>query len=135
MRVRLGQRRGDPAQPRGEHHRPGDVAAAAEDDVRLAALEDPQAGDRCGRREHKRAQLRCTEPAREAGDRELVERVPVLRNEPSLDAIRRPGERHCHSPLAQRFRHGERRGEMPHRSARGDQAPKLLVFRHGHERC
>ena len=135
MSVRLGQRGRDAAQPRGEHHRAGDVAAAAEDDVRLPAIEDPQAGDRRRRRERDRAQLGRPEPAGEACDRELVERIPVLRNEPSLDAIRRPGERHRHSPLAQRFRHGERRGEMPHCSARGDQAPKLLVFRHGHERC
>ena len=35
MRVGLGQRARDPAQPRGEHHRPGDVAAAAEHDVGL----------------------------------------------------------------------------------------------------
>ena len=45
--------------PRREHHRPGDVAAAAEHDVRLAPLEDPVAGGR--RRE--RAQRR-SEPAR-----------------------------------------------------------------------
>ena len=67
--------------------------------------------------------------------RELVERVPVLRNEPSLDAIRRPGERHRHSALAQRFRHCERRGEMSDRPPGRDQAPKLSLFVHGHERC
>ena len=56
MRIRLGQRGRDPAQPRGEHHRAGDVAAAAEHDVRPAALEDPQAGDR---RAPRRARARA----------------------------------------------------------------------------
>ena len=46
MRVGLGQRRGDPHRRGGEHHRPGDVTAAAEDDVRPAALEDRAARER-----------------------------------------------------------------------------------------
>ena len=135
MRVRLGQRGRDPAQARGEHHRPGDVAAAAEHDVRLAPLEDPEARDRRSRGERERAQLRRPGTAREARDGELVERVAVLRNEPRLDAIRRPGERHRRSARAQRLRHRERRCEVPDRPARCDQAPKLSWFRHGHERC
>ena len=36
---------------------------------------------------------------------------------------------------SQRFRHCERRGEMPDRPSGCDQAPKLSVFRHDHERC
>ena len=73
--------------------------------------------------------------AREACDPEGVERVAVLRNEPSLDPIRRPGERHFHSARAQGFGHCERRGDVPHRSAARDQAPQLSVFHHGHGRC
>ena len=41
MRVRLGQRGRDAPEPRREHHRPGDVATAAEHDVRPPAREDP----------------------------------------------------------------------------------------------
>ena len=44
--VRLGQRGRNPAQPGSEHHRPGDVAAAAEHDVGTAPAEDPQARER-----------------------------------------------------------------------------------------
>ena len=54
--VRLGQRRRDPADPRGEHHRPRHVPAAAEHDVRLAAREDPRARERRANRASDRAQ-------------------------------------------------------------------------------
>ena len=48
VRVRLGERGGDPAQPRGEHHRPRDEAAGAEDDLRPALGEDAEAVRRRG---------------------------------------------------------------------------------------
>ncbi len=67
--------------------------------------------------------------------REGVERVAALRNEPRLDAIRRPGERHRHAAVAQRLRHRERRGDVPHRPAGRDQAPQLSVLFHDHGRC
>jgi len=38
MRVRLGQRRGDSAQPRRQHHRSSDIPSATEHDVRLLRL-------------------------------------------------------------------------------------------------
>ena len=56
MRVGLGQRRGDPLPPGRVDHRPGDVPAAAEDDVRLPRGEDPRAGPR-------RAARRAARPA------------------------------------------------------------------------
>ena len=98
MRVGLGQRAGDPPQPRGEHHRPGDVAAAAEHDVGAAAARGC-GGTRRGaatrlRERAQRARRWAAAGARET--RERVERVAALRNEPRLDAIRRPGERHFH---------------------------------------
>ncbi len=135
MRVGLRQHRGNPPQPRGEHHRPGDVAAAAEHDVGPAPVEDAQARERRGGSERDGAEERETWAAREARHRERVERVAALRNEPRLDAIRRPGERHLHPARAQGLRHGERRGEMPDRPARRYQAPKLSALLHGHGRC
>ena len=46
-----------------------------------------------------RAEQRRRRPARQAGDLERVELVACLGNEPSLDAIRRPGERHADAAL------------------------------------
>ena len=135
VRVGFRQHCGDAAQACGKHHRSRDVAAAAEHDVWLTPREDPHARDGSRRRERERTQLRRSRPARKARDRERVEGVALLRDEPRLDAIRRPGERHRHSARAQRFRHGERRGEMPDRSPCRDQAAKLVAFRHDHGRC
>ena len=55
MRVGLGQRCRDPAQPGGEHHRAGDVAAAAEDDIGAPTAEDGATGERCLDGAHERA--------------------------------------------------------------------------------
>ena len=136
MRVRLGQRRRDAAEPRREHHRPGDVAAAAEHDVGPPAREDAQAGETGAAAARPSAR---DEPrpgaAREARDAERVERVAALRNEPRLDAIRRPGERHFHPARAQRFRDRERRRDVSHRPPGRDQTPELLLLCHGHGRC
>ena len=92
--VRLRQRGRELPPPRRVDHRPGDVAAAAEDDVRPAPLQDRRAGARRAAGAQQRAEQRDRRPAREAGDLERVELVARLRDEPSLDAIRRPGERH-----------------------------------------
>ena len=70
-----------------------------------------------------------------ACDAERIEGVAAFRNEPRLDAIRRPGERHFHPACAQRFRYCERRGDVTDRSAGCDQAPELLLLCHGHGRC
>jgi hypothetical protein len=64
MRVGFGERARDPLEPRGEHHRPRDEAAGAEHCVRLAAVEDGAAGDRCRKRLAQRAHLLQADPAR-----------------------------------------------------------------------
>jgi hypothetical protein len=98
MRVGLAERAGDPVEPRGQHHRPGHVAAGAEHGVGLAAPKDATASERCSERPPRRASELDAGPARQARDGERVELVAVLRNEPRLDAIRRPGERHLSAP-------------------------------------
>ena len=67
MGVGLGQRRRDPSSPRGQHHRPGDVAAGAEHDVRLPAAQDRAAGAAAPRPRAAPARaLAERRPAREA---------------------------------------------------------------------
>jgi hypothetical protein len=56
MRIRLGERGGELPPPRGVDHRPRDVAAAAEHDVRSAALQDRRAGTGSAARRDQRAQ-------------------------------------------------------------------------------
>ena len=91
--------------------------------MRLSAAEDLEAGARRLRGEQQRAEQRDRRTARKAGDAKGIERVAVLRDELSLDAIRRPGERHLHPALAQGFGHRERREHVPGRSPRCDQTP------------
>ena len=67
---------------------------------------------------------------RQAADPERVELVAGLRNEPRLDAIRRPGERHVHAALRQRFRDRERRQHVSGRPPGRDHAPKLRLRCH-----
>jgi hypothetical protein len=134
MRVGLRERSGNAAQPGGEHLRSRGVTAAAEHDVGPSARDDSSARDRRGGSEPGRANEPDAGTPWEPGHPERVERVPTLRNEPSLDAIRRPGEGHRHPPRAQRFRHRERRGDVPHRSPGRDQSPQLSLRRH-HGRC
>ena len=128
MRVGLRERRREAQRGGGEHHRPGDVAAGAEDDVGSAA----GAGSRGRRRGAAPARSSARTSAGEgwrgkAADPEDVELVAGLRDEPRLDPIRRPGERHEHSPLAQRVRYCERGQDVPCRPAGRDHAPKLSV--------
>ena len=66
---------------------------------------------------------------------ERVELVAALRNEPRLDAIRRPGERHLHAALPQRLRDCERRGDVTDRSPGRDQTPQLSLLLHDPSRC
>ena len=93
-RVGLRHRSGDsPARGR-DHDRPGHVAARAEDDVRPARRQDPAAGTRRPRIQPERPQQRGPGSPRQARDAKRVELEARLRNELSLDAIRRPGEAH-----------------------------------------
>ena len=123
MRIGLRQSRGHLPPPRGIDHRPGDVATAAEDDVRAAALQDRRAGSRRAACPQQRAKERDRRPAREARDLEGVELVAGFGDEPSLDAIRRPGERHRDAALPKRCRDRERREHVTGCSAGCDQAP------------
>ena len=135
MSVGLGQRRRELAAPRGVDHRPGDVPAAAEHDVRPSPFQDRGAGTRRTAGGDQRPQERDRGTAREARDLERVELVARLGDEPSLDAIRRPGERHRDAALAQRLRHGERRQDVTRRASGGDQAPQLVVALGHRPRC
>ncbi len=134
MRVGLGDRARDPAQARREDHRAGDVAACSEHGLRPSPVENPQAGSRGGECPSGGAHERRTGPAREPRDREGVELVPELRNEPRFDAIRRPGEGHQSSPPPQRLRHGQRRRDVSDRPAGRYQEPQLPLVRH-YARC
>ena len=59
------------------------------------------------------------------GDRERVELVTRLRNQPRLDAVGRPGERHRHAAGAQRLRDCERRPDVTAGSPGRDHAHEL----------
>ena len=134
VRIGLGERARNPAHPRGEHHRPGDVAACAEDDVGAALPQDLEARRRRRERLPGGAHERDPGPSRQPGNRERVERVAALGNEPRLDAVRRPGERHEHAAALKRLRHCECRRDVSDRPPGRDQAPQLPFVRH-YERC
>ena len=87
VRVRLAQRRRHALETRGEHHRPGHVPPAAEDDVRSAAPQDAQARERRAHGPPERADELDPELPGEAGDGERVELEAGLRNQPRLDAV------------------------------------------------
>ena len=88
------------------------------------------AGGRRGERLAQRPHELEVGPPRQPGDGERVELVAVLRNEPRLDAIRRPGERHQPAPPPQRLRDRECRRDVSHRPAGRDQEPQLPLVRH-----
>jgi hypothetical protein len=134
VRVRLGQRRRDTARPRREHHRAGDVAAAAEDDVRLAPCQDPAARERRARRLPERAHEREAESPREAGHLERVEIEAGCRDEPCLEPARRPRKTDLDAARAQRLSDREGGDDVSRCSPGRDQAPELAAFPHG-RRC
>ena len=134
MRIRLGQRRRDAAQPRRQHHRAGDEAAAAEHHRRAPAAEDPQAEERRLHGADERAHEPEPGSPREAGDRERVELEARLRHQPRLDAVGCAGERHRHAAVAQRLRYCERGPDVTGRSAGRDHAHELRRLGHS-RRC
>ena len=127
MRVRLGQRAGDPldAGRRAPSVRRRSRRLRAR--RRAAATKDRAARGRRGERPSCSAHELGVRTPRETGDGEGVELVAPLRYEPRLDAIRRPGERHQTAPPPQHLRDCERRRDVSDRPARRDQAPKLLA--------
>ena len=130
MRVGFHQRRRD-AEPRCRvDHRAGHVPTTSEHHVGPAAAQDLLAG--AGRSEcaPERAGLRDARPARQPRDAKRVELVAGVRNEPRLDATRRPGERHACPARYERLRDRQRRRDVADCSPGCDQAPKLLLVRH-----
>ena len=125
VRVRLGQRCRNPAQPGGEHHRSGYVTTRAQHDVGAAAGEDAAASEWGTHGLRNGADEVETDPAREPRDLERVELEARLRNQTRLDASARPGERHRHPARAQGFGDRERGPDVPGCSARRDQAREL----------
>ena len=125
MRVGLGQGRGDPLPPGRVDHRPGDVAAAAEDDVRPPRREDPRARPRRASGEQHRPQLRDA-PAGAAAPRSGTGRT---RSPPPGRAAPRSGQASRRSSPARRgraaLRRRERRQHVAGRPAGRDHAPEL----------
>ena len=110
------------------------VPAPAEHDVGPTAPEDPQGGEWGRQRPPRGTHLREAGLAGEPGDAERVELEAGLRNQPRLDALARPCERHRHPALPQRFRDGEGEPDVTRRPAGCDQAHEL--GRPGHSpRC
>ena len=123
-------RRRDPRRPGCDDHRARDVAARRRA-RRPGGGARGSRGTRAARAGPSPERPRELEPrsAREAGDRERVELVARLRNEPRLDALRRPGERHRRAARGERVRDRERGQHVPRRPAGRDQAPQLVALR------
>ena len=130
MRVGLHHGRRDPPARRREHDRAAHVAAAAEHDVGLTSREDPLAGSRRGQSVEQRVCLREPGPPGQAAHAKGVELEAGFRNEPSLGAFRRPGERHSCSAAAKGLRYGERGQHVAGCPPGCDQAGWRVVFRH-----
>ena len=124
VRIGLGEHGRNASQPRCEHHRPCDVAPAAEDDIGTTARQDPAADERRTHRLTDGAEEPEADASREAGDREGVELEAGLRNELRLDAVWRPGERHRHSAFPKHLCDCERGPDVSCRPSRRDHAPK-----------
>jgi len=132
VRVGLGQHRGDPDETRCGHHRAGDVAAAAEDDLGAPPTQDLDAGERGARVDPERAEEGASRAPRQARDAERLELESGSGDESRLDAVRRPRECDGRPARAQRFRDRERRQHVAGGSAGGDQALRLArCGRHG----
>ncbi len=132
VRVGLGQHRGDPDETRRDHHRAGDVAAAAEDDLGAPPTQDLDTGKRGAGVDPERAEEIESRAPWQSRDVERLELEPGGGYESRLDAVRRPRERDCRPARAQRFRDRERRQHVAGGSAGGDQALRLArCGRHG----
>lgn len=125
MRIGLGERRRNPTQTSGEHHRSSDITARTENDVGSATGKDTGARNRRTHGMSEGANEAEADSPRETGYRKRVELEACVRNQLRLDAAARPGERHRHSALAQRFGDRERRPDVPCRSPGRDQAREL----------
>ena len=100
-------------------------SAGPQHDVRTASRQNSAAGERGLRCLRQRAHEVEPDSPRDPGDRERVELEAGLRNQLRLDAAARPGERHLHPALAQRFADRERWSDVPRCSARCDQTHEL----------
>ena len=89
---------------------------------------------RARRCQHGPQRARGESSAREAGDRERVELEAGFRNQPRLDAVGRPGERHRHAALAKRLRDCEGGPDVTGRSPGRDHAHELRRLVHS-RRC
>ena len=135
VRVGLGERGRKLLPPGRIDHRPGDVASAAEHDVRPPPLQNRRARARRAAGADHGLEQRRRRPARQARDLERVELVARLGNEPSLDAIRRPGERHADAAFFQSCCDCERRQDVPGCSAGRDQGSQLAGVLGHPRRC
>jgi hypothetical protein len=135
MSICLEQRGRRPLQRRCEHHWSRNVATRSEHDVRPAPAQDLQAGRRRGCGRGQRTHERHSGSPRQAGAAERVELVTGLRNEPRLDAIRRPGEAHPDAAFLQLLGDGERRQHVSRRAPGRDHALQLSLLRHDRPRC
>ena len=135
MRVGFHDRRRNAAAGSCEHHRPCDVATAAENDIGPTAFEDSATRERSLARNQERPQQRHARLPRKPGDLERVELVAGFRNELRFGATGRPGERHERAARSQRFRHRERRQHVAAGSPGCDQAPRRVSLGHRHLRC
>ena len=122
VRVGLGQRGRDPPQPRGEHHRPGDVAAAAEHDVGPAPREDAQARGRRRRGEPERARRAAVRAG--AGSPRRGTRRTRSRAQERAAPRRDPATRRTSLPL-------RARAALPPPRATGRRAPPFPRLRSG----
>ena len=136
VRIGLHDRSGDSARCGREHHRPGHVAASAENDMRPPPREDRPARERRLAREQTsdRARSALGSP-RKARDLERVELVAGLGYELRFSPSRRPGERHERAAGAQRLGYRERRQHVAAGSPGCDQAPWRVGLGHQHLRC
>ena len=112
VRVGLCECGGDTRQACGQHHRAGHIAAAPQNDVRPAPLQDRPAGKGRLPCAPERPQQCHRGRPREAVDRECVELKPCFRNQLRLDAVGTAGERHVHAARSQRFPDRERRPDV-----------------------